>query len=66
VSMATKTKDLHLYLTPEDQKQFSAVKRIMIDLGLPDSVTPQTVIRFALARTAQESASSVRYGKEKR
>lgn len=52
--MAIKTrKDLHLYLTPEDQKRFDAVKRLMISLGMPSSVTPQAVIRFALNRTAQ-------------
>ena len=52
VSMAAKKKDLHLYLTIEDQKKFEAVKRIMVDLGMPSSLTPQAVIRFALNRTA--------------
>ena len=52
--MATKKKDLHLYLTPEDQRKFDAVKRIMVKLGMPSSSTPQAVIRFALHRTAHE------------
>jgi hypothetical protein len=55
--MATKLrKDLHLYLTPEDQKKFEAVKRIMVDLGMPSSsTTPQAVIRFALSRASQSA-----------
>lgn len=55
--MAIKKKDLHLYLTPEDQKKFDLVKRIMVSLGMPSSVTPQAVIRFALHKTAQNSRS---------
>jgi hypothetical protein len=55
--MKPKRKDLHLYLTPEDQKKFDAVKRIMVKLGMPISSSPQAVIRFALNRTAQQEAS---------
>lgn len=51
--MATKTKDLHLYLTPEDQKKFEVVKRMMIDLGMASNISPQVVMRFALYRAAQ-------------
>ncbi len=56
--MATKTKDLHLYLTPEDQKKFEAVKRIMIALGMPSALTPQSVIRFALHKIANETKAA--------
>jgi len=55
MNMAIKKKDLHVYLTPEDQKKFESVRRIMIKLGMPSSVTPQAVIRFALNRTAAQS-----------
>lgn len=54
--MKAKKKDLHLYLTPEDQRKFDAVKRLMVGLGMPSSLTPQAVIRFALNRTAQQEA----------
>lgn len=47
-----KRKDLHLYLTAEDQKKYEVVRRIMTELGMPSKVTPQAVIRFALHRTA--------------
>lgn len=50
--MATKTKDLHLYLTADDQRKFETVKRIMVEMGMPASINPQAVIRFALHRTA--------------
>lgn len=51
--MTMKTKDLHVYLTPDDQKKFEAVKRIMVALGMHAGVGPQAVIRFALNRVAQ-------------
>jgi hypothetical protein len=50
--MKTKTKDLHLYLTAEDQKIFDAVKKIMMKLGMPSTIGPQAVLRFALRRAA--------------
>jgi hypothetical protein len=49
-------RDMHLYLTPEDEASIEKVKALMVAKGFPESsLKQQAIVRFALAQTAQKS-----------